>query len=118
MTHAMKNIIELGSFNSSIHNKREHGFDGFVFEGFVTYEASDKTVTEFLEVYLVIGGFEPMVKLDTNSRARIITSDNYHLDLNPKYDNIHFKHMNGALIINGNNSPKLGNYKVTIEAQV
>jgi hypothetical protein len=118
MTHAQKNIIELVSFNSSITNKREHGFDGFIFEGFVTYEALSKTVTEILEVYLIISGYEPMVKLDINSRARIITSDTYHLDLNPRYDNIHFKHNNGALIINGSNSPKIGNYRVMIEVVV
>jgi hypothetical protein len=57
MTHAQINITELASFNSSVTNKKDHGVDGFIFEGFITYEALDRTVTEILEVYLIIGGY-------------------------------------------------------------
>jgi hypothetical protein len=115
MTHEMKNIMELNSFKNNLLTKADYGQDGFVIEGIVTYYAINKTVTEILNVYLIIGGYEPMIKLDIYSKGKIITSDKYHLDFNPKYDNIKFKYDNGQIIIEGKNSPKIGNYKVTIE---
>lgn len=115
MTHEMKNIMELNAFKDSLLSKADYGQDGFVIDGLVTYDAFNKTVTEILGVYLIIGGYEPMIKLDIYSKAKIITSDKYHLDLNPKYDNITFKYDRGQMIIEGKNSPKIGNYKVTIE---
>lgn len=115
MTHEMKNIAELNSFKSNLSRKSGYGHDGFMFEGLVTYNALNKTVTEILEVYLIIGGYEPMVKLDIYSKGRIINSEKFHLDLNPKYDNISFIYNNGQLTIEGRNSPKIGNYRITIE---
>lgn len=115
MTHEMKNIIELNSFKDYITSKSDSGNDGFIFEGFITYEALSEVVTEILEVYLVIGGFEPMIKLDIFSKGRITTSHKYHLDINPKYENIALKHNFDSLIIRGTNSPKLGDYKIIIK---
>lgn len=111
----MKNIIALKNFSESLLNKIEYGNDGYSFKSLVTYETSNKTVTEILDVYLIIGGFEPMIKIDTYCLGEIITSEKYHLDLNPKFDNITFKHLNKKLIVEGRNSPKIGNYKIKFE---
>ena len=115
MTNKMKNIIALNDFSESLLNKTEYGNDGYCFESLVTYEASNKTVTEILDIYLIIGGFEPMIKMDTYCLGKIITSEKYHLDLNPRFDNITFKYLNNKLIVDGSNSPKIGNYKITFE---
>ena len=111
----MKNMVEISSFKSCLLNISEHGNDGFVFESFVTYEALNKTVTEILDVYLILGGYEPVINMDIYSKGRIITSDKYHLDLNPKFDSVTFTHTGKFLIIEGKNSPKIGNYKITFE---
>ena len=117
MTQEMESIYALNSFKSILRNKKEWGNDSFRFEGLVTYSAFDKVVTEILEVELVIGGFEPMIKLDLDRKGRIITSVNYHLDFNPRFEKttiFSFDEIN-TIKIEGKNSPKMGNYEVTIK---
>lgn len=115
MNHLQKNINELIVFKNSLTKKTNYGQDGFVFEGLVTYHTLNKIESEILEVYLIIGGFEPLIKLDIYSKGIIIISEKYHLDLNPKYDNIIFKFDSPNMIIEGKNSPLIGNYKITIK---
>lgn len=109
--------MALNYFKSAINNKTEHGNDGYIFEGLVTYFVDGNPVTEILEVVLVVGGFEPMIKLDIYSKARIITSVKYHLDFNPKFSQstkFSFDTEDNILTITGTKSPKLGNYYLTI----
>lgn len=101
MTHEMKNMMELNSFKDKLSQKKDFGRDGVIFKGLITYSSMNTTVTEILDVYLIIGGYTPMIKLDIYAKARIITSETYHLDLNPMYDNITFKFDSGKMIIIG-----------------
>jgi hypothetical protein len=116
--HAFENIRELTSFNGSLGRKREFGVDGFIFNGLVTYETQNNTVVEILDVWLIVGGYEPMIRLDINSKRKRITSSEYHLDLIPRFDNITFEPIGNKLMVEVRGSPKLGNYKVTIEEYI
>jgi hypothetical protein len=81
----MESIIALNNFKSNLKNPIEYGNDGFKFEGFVTYYVNEKVETEILQIALIIGGFEPMIKMDLDAKARILVSKKYHLDFNPKF---------------------------------
>lgn len=118
MTNEMKNISALNLFKNSLLKKTAYGKEGFMLEGMVSYTALNKTVTELLEIYIIIGGYEPMIKLDIYSKGRIIKSDKFHLDLNPKYDDMSFTFYNGQMIIEGKNSHKIGDYKIIIEEYI
>lgn len=109
----MKNIKALNSFKNRLYNKSRYGNDGYFFEGIVIYEAMNTTVSDIMDIYLIVGGYEPMIKMDIYSKGEIITSDKYHLDFNPRFENLNFKHIDNQLIIEGKNSPKIGNYKIT-----
>ena len=110
------NNIAIQSFKNSLENKSEFGNDGFQFKGLVEYEAHNKITSEILDVYLIIGGYEPMVRLDIYEKGKKITLDKFHFDFNPKFNNMTFEFLENEkqLIISGKNSPKLGNYKVKI----
>lgn len=113
----MQSIMALNKFKNAIKNKSEYGNDGYKFEGLVTYSANGKIETEILEVALIIGGFEPMIRLDIDVKGRIITSAKYHLDFNPKFSRntiFVFDESQNSIKIVGTNSPKLGDYEVTI----
>ena len=113
----MKSIMALNQFKSAIVNKTEYGNDGYKFEGLVTYSAKGKVETEILEVALIVGGFEPTIKLDIDVKGRILTSAKYHLDFNPKFwrnTTFEFNKTENSIKIVGVNSPKLGNFEVTI----
>jgi hypothetical protein len=111
------NNIAIQSFKNSVVKKLEFGNDGFQFQGLVEYNAFNKTTTEVLDVYLIIGGYEPMVKLDIYEKGKIITLEKFHFDFNPRYNNMtfEFNENDNQLIITGKNSPKLGNYQVKIK---
>ncbi len=111
------NNIAIQSFKESLENKAEYGNNGFQFQGLVEYEAHNKTITELLDVYLIIGGYEPMVRLDIYEKGRKITVDKFHFDFNPRYDNMTFEFVEKEkqLVITGKNSPKLGRYQVKIK---
>lgn len=118
MTSETKSIIALNEFKDCLESKREFGNDGFIFNGLITYDALRKKVVEVLDVYLIIGGYEPMVKLDINENGKKITDKIYHMDFNPKYykDTIFkFDSSSKMLIIEGKSSPKIGDYKVEIK---
>ena len=113
----IKSIQALNYFKEAVRDKKEYGYDGFTFEGLVTYFVRGTSVTEILEVALIVGGFEPMIKLDIYSKGRIITSAKYHLDFNPKFSQntkFSFDPKNSVFTITGTNSSKLGNYSLTI----
>ena len=113
----MESIMALNEFKSAVINKTDYGNDGYKFEGLVTYYTNGKVETEVLEVALIIGGYEPMIKLDIDANARIITSAKYHLDFNPKFwrnTTFEFNKTENSIKIVGVNSPKLGNFEVTI----
>lgn len=117
MDTEMKSIMALNQFKSAIVNKTEYGNDGYKFEGLVTYSAKGKVETEILEVALIVGGFEPTIKLDIDVKGRILTSAKYHLDFNPKFSQntkFIFDELEKSITIIGANSPKLGDYEVTI----
>jgi len=116
MDTEMKSIGAMGDFRNNLKAKEEYGNDGCKFNGLVTYHALNEIFIEVLEVFLITSGYEPMVKLDINEKGEIIKSDKFHLDFNPKYSNtvISFDKKLNALKINGKNSPKLGNYELTI----
>lgn len=116
MTLEMESIKALNDFKNSLKSKTALGRDSFKFKGLVTYTALDKEVTEILDVILVISGFQPEIKLDIDFKGKIIVSDIYHLDFNPRFENTLFKFdfEKNTIIIEGKNSPKLSNYKVTI----
>jgi hypothetical protein len=117
MDTEMQSVMSLNQFKSALKNKKEYGFDGYKFEGLVTYAAKGKIETEILEVALIVGGFEPMIKLDIDVKGRIITSAKYHLDFNPRFwqsTKFIFNELENTIIIVGKNSPKLGDYEVTI----
>ncbi|MFD2938779.1 hypothetical protein [Flavobacterium notoginsengisoli] len=109
--------MALNQFKSAIKNKTEFGNDGYKFEGLVTYSAKGKIETEILDVVLIVGGFEPTIKLDIDFKGRILTSTKYHLDFNPKFSKntlFVFDESKKSITITGTNSPKLGDYEVTI----
>lgn len=117
MDTEMQSVIALNQFKSAIKNKIEYGYDGYKFEGLVTYSAKGKVETEILEVALIVGGFEPTIKLDIDVKGRIITSAKYHLDFNPRFSKstkFIFNKLENSITIIGKNSPKLGDYEVTI----
>jgi hypothetical protein len=115
MSHEMKSIIALNSFKEDILNLKEFGRDGFVFDGLVTYKVVGGIYSEILKVYLIIGGYEPMIKLDIHAEGRVIVSSKFHLDFNPAFSNTVFEYNNNRLLIIGRSSPKLGDYEVNIE---
>ena len=117
MDTEMQSIMALNQFKSVLNHSIEYGYDGVKFEGFVTYSAKGKVETEILEVALIIGGFEPAIKLDIDAKSRKITSAKYHLDFNPKFSKstkFIFNNVENSITILGLNSPKLGDYEVTI----
>ncbi len=117
MNTEINSIMALNQFKSAIVNKKEYGNDGYEFEGLVTYYANGKIETEILEVILILGGFEPLIKLDVYSKGRILTNEKYHLDFYPKFfpnTQFVFNELEKSITIIGKNSPKLGSYEVTI----
>lgn len=118
MENEVRNIIALNSFKDSLTKKKGYGNDGFIFRALVTYDAIGKIVTEILEVCLIIGGYEPMIKLDVAAEGRIIIDSKYHLDFNPKFNNITFKFDGKIIVVECRRSPKIGDYKVIIEEQL
>jgi hypothetical protein len=107
----------LNEFKSALKNKRDFGNDGHKFEGLVTYYTNGKIETEILEIALITGGYEPVIRLDIDLKGRIITSEKYHLDFNPKFwknTKFEFDKAKNLIKIVGINSPKLGNFEVTI----
>ena len=117
MTEEMKSLMAMNTFKSTLLNKEEHG-EGFKFNGIVAYSTYGKTVTENLEVFLIVGGFEPMINLDIFELGNKITSEKYHMDFNPKFSSntkFIFDEEENSLIIQGYNSPKIGDYKVIIK---
>lgn len=111
-----KSISALNQFKDSLNNKEEYGNDGFQFNGLVEYKVAGQTTIEVLEVILIIGGFEPMIKLDIYEKGIKITKDDFHLDFNSRFTNTEFDFNSAkpSIIITGKNSPKLGNYSVEI----
>lgn len=109
-------IIALNQFKSSLSTKEKFGNDGFQFNGLVQYNVAGKTTIEVLEVILIVGGFEPMIKLDIYEKGIKITKDDFHLDFNSRFNNTEFVFdpVKQSIIITGKNSPKLGNYSVEI----
>lgn len=116
MDKGFDQIRALNEFKNNLKYKAEYGNDGFQFKGLVNYELNGKTVSEELDVVLIIGGYDPCVQLDVNENGRNITSDNFHMDFNPRFKNTEFQFnsKNSSLIIIGKNSPKMGNYKLEI----
>lgn len=121
MSQVDNSIHALNTFKDGIKNLKGYGDDGFKFEGYIKYTVNGKVETERLEVYLIIGGYNPMVKLDIYEKGNVITLNKYHLDFDPEFwKNTVFKNESNPnrLIIEGFNSPKLGNYTVEIEELV
>ena len=71
-----------------------------------------------MEVYLISTSDRPLIKLDIFSKARIITLKKFHLDIDPKYNNLTIKFEDGYLKIEGRDSSKIGSYVITIKEQV
>jgi|GEM_PF-1367613 len=112
-----ESIIALNEFKKGVIKKGDYGNDGCKFEGLVTYSVNGKVETEILEVVIITGGYEPMIKLDIDVKGRIITSAKYHLDFNPRFSKrtmFKFNKMDDSITIIGKNSPKLGDYEVKI----
>ena len=116
MDTEMKSIGAMVNFRDNLKVKEEYGNDGCKFNGLVTYYALNEIFNEELEVFLITSGYEPIVKLDIYEKGEIIKLDKFHLDFDPKYPNtiISFDKELNSLKINGKNSPKLGNYELTI----
>lgn len=113
MTHEMKNIGHLNQLRANLINKEDHGSEGVRFEGLVVYEASDKKYSEVLDIYLITHGYNPAIKFDIFSKAKIITIDNVHMDFNPRSPHNTFRYRKGEFIISGVSS-KIGSYKISI----
>ena len=111
-----KSIRALNQFKSSLKNKEEYGSDGFQFNGLVKFNVGGIITSEVLEVILIIGGFNPMIKLDIYEKGEYITEDNFHLDFNSRFNgtDFDFNSKKPSIIITGKNSPKLGNFTVEI----
>ncbi len=117
MTDEDKSILALNQFKSALKRKEKYGNEGFKFKGIVVYDALGKSITENLECVIIVGGFQPVFKINTDDSGVLITEDIYHLDFNPFYSkNTSFSYNDSdeTFIINGIDSPKIGNYKVTI----
>lgn len=114
----MSNISAINKLKSALKNKWEYGNDGFEFRGLITYTSKGKTVTEILQTILIIGGYEPLVRIDSKEEGEIITSDDYHMDFNPKFfktSTFEFDYSTEILTIKGS-SPKMGgDYFVEIQ---
>ncbi len=117
MDKETKNNIAMQEFKNSVQKISKFGDDGFQLQGLVEYEAFNKTTTEILDVYLIIGGYEPLVRLDIYEKGQKITLANFHFDFNPRYNNMTFEfdESSSQLIISGTDSPKLGDYRVKIK---
>lgn len=113
----MKSISAMNSFRNTVHNIEPHGHD-YKTKCKVTYNAFGKSQTEILEVFILVSGYEPTIRLDIFEKGRVITSKLYHMDFNPAFsDNTKFLFdtESRTLVIEGTNSPRLGNYSVLIE---
>ena len=114
----MSNVMAINKLKSALKNKEEYGNDGYEFRSLITYKSKGKTVTEILQTVLIIGGYEPLVRIDSQEEGEIITSDKYHMDFNPKFfktSTFEFDSSADVLTIKGN-SPKMGgDYTVEIQ---
>ncbi|WP_027395790.1 hypothetical protein [Aquimarina latercula] len=118
MDQETKSNIALNQLRNKLTNIEDFGDDGYKARCKVTYTVRGKSDTEILEVYLIVGGFEPMIKLDIYELGEIITIDKYHMDFNPRFSNntkFSYDNDSGILTIDGKNSPKIGNFTVEIE---
>lgn len=117
MTDEGKSLLALNQFKSILKKKEKYGNDGYKFKALVVYDALGTIITEILECVIIISGYQPIFRINTDNSGILITEDIYHLDFNPFYSqNNTFKYntTNQTFNIYGNNSRKLGKYKVTI----
>lgn len=117
MDQEMKSLRALSTFRDNINQIEKFSGDGYIAKCKVTYKTSTKTESEILDVFLIIGGYTPMIKLDMRVLGKIITVDNYHMDFDPQFSKsttFSFDPQTKTLIIEGKNSPKIGNYTVEI----
>ena len=112
MNQEEKNIRALFDFKSNLVNSKEHGHDGTMTKCKIKYFVGNNTESEILDVYIYTT-FEPVLRFDIFENGSIITSENFHVDFNPKFNKFSFSINTKTLTIEGN-SPKLGNYKVEI----
>ena len=112
----MKNSIALNDLKDSIIVKEKYGKNGYKFRGFITYFAFGKVFTEILDVFLLLGDYEPTLNLDMGENGDIIKSDKFHLDFNIKFNTMIYS--NNLFTIEGKKSPKMGDYKVTISEHI
>ena len=85
MDQETNNNIDLNELRNSLSNIVSFGDDGYKARCKVTYVAIGKTETEILDVFLIVGGYEPMIRFDIYEEGEIITLDKYHMDFNPKF---------------------------------
>ena len=112
----MESLMAIRNFKNIVMNLEEYGFDNVTFNASVKYITSLKSYFEKMKVALPVNGFSLIVKLDIEENCSIITSDNFHMDFDTKYENTEFifDEHERKLIINGN-SPKMGgNFSVEI----
>lgn len=111
------NIQAIHSFKNSLQNYEEYGFLGFKQKCLITYSSKFfDTKEEILMVYFIVNGANPAIKIDVENNAKILISDFYHLDFEPKFSNtIRFNNRLNALKINGK-SNKMGEYQLIIKA--
>lgn len=117
MNEEDKSILALNRFKSALKDKEKYGNEGFKFKGLVVYNALGKEIIETLECVIIVGGYKPMFKINTDDKGKLIKENIYHLDFNPFYSQntlFIYNDINRTFIIDGKNSPKLGNYKITV----
>lgn len=105
----LDSLMAIGKFRNIVVNQEEYGFDNVIFNASVTYTTRLKSYFEKMKVVLPVNGFSLVIKLDIEENCRIITSDNFHMDFDTKYENTDFifDEKEQILRINGN-SPKMG----------
>lgn len=110
------NIRAIHQFKNSLSNYEYYGSVGFTKICLISYKSQFlKNKNEILNVSFVVNGANPAINIDVENVAKTITSDTYHLDFEPKYENIiRFNENDNTLEINGK-SPKMGEYSLTIK---
>ncbi|WP_346859446.1 hypothetical protein [uncultured Draconibacterium sp.] len=105
----MDSLLAIRSFKNVLNTKEEYGFDNIIFSASVKYTTPLKSFYEKMKVALPVNGYSLVVKLDVEESCSTITSDNFHMDFDTKYENTDFifDENAGILIIKGS-SPKMG----------
>lgn len=103
-------ISEFEERNSSFIKKRKNGDK--TFRAKVIFKYGNKQVIEILDVIIQKTTWESNTIRISESDA--INANNLHTEFNPHYDNINFSITSeNNLVIHGD-SPKLGDYEVTL----